>query len=103
MRVALAVIAALGAILLFLLASASANTALFAENYPWLLAINGVAAIALLALVGLQLARLRRDVADGIFGSRLKTRLLLMLSLMAVLPGAPVSYTHLTLPTSDLV
>ena len=54
MRVALAVIAALGAILLFLLASASANTALFAENYPWLLAINGVAAIALLALVGLR-------------------------------------------------
>ena len=44
MRVALAVIAALGAILLFLLASASANTALFAENYPWLLAINGIAA-----------------------------------------------------------
>ena len=33
MRVALAVIAALGAILLFLLASASANTALFAANY----------------------------------------------------------------------
>ena len=60
MRVALAVIAALGAILLFLLASASANTALFAENYPWLLAINGVAAVALLVLVGLQLARLRR-------------------------------------------
>ena len=80
MRVALAVIAALGAILLFLLASASANTALFAENYPWLLAINGVAAVALLVLVGLQLARLRRDVRDGIFGSRLKTRLLLMLS-----------------------
>ena len=90
MRVALAVIAALGAILLFLLASASANTALFAEHYPWLLAINGIAAVALLALVGLQLRRLRRDVRGGIFGSRLKSRLLLMLSLMAVLPGALV-------------
>jgi nitrogen fixation/metabolism regulation signal transduction histidine kinase len=89
-RVALAVIAALGAILLFLLASASANTALFAENYPWLLAINGIAAVALLVLVGLQLRRLRRDVRGGVFGSRLKTRLLLMLSLMAVLPGALV-------------
>ena len=90
MRVALAVIAALGAILLFLLASASANTALFAENYPWLLAINGAAAAALLVLVGLQLRRLRRDFTSGVFGSRLKSRLLLMLSLMAVLPGALV-------------
>ena len=90
MRVALAVIAALGAILLFLLASASANTALFAENYPWLLAINGAAAVGLLVLVGLQLRRLRRDFTSGVFGSRLKSRLLLMLSLMAVLPGALV-------------
>ena len=84
MRVALAVIAALAAILLFLLASASANTALFAANYPWLLAINGAAAVALLVLVGLQLRRLRRDFRSGVFGSRLKSRLLLMLSLMAV-------------------
>ena len=90
MRVALAVIAALGAILLFLLASASANTALFAANYTWLLAINGVAAAALLVLVALQLRRLRRDFKGGVFGSRLKSRLLLMLSLMAVLPGALV-------------
>ena len=90
MRVALAVIAALGAILLFLLASASANTALFAESYPWLLAINGLAALALVVLVGLQLRRLRRDYTSGVFGSRLKSRLLLMLSLMAVLPGALV-------------
>jgi nitrogen fixation/metabolism regulation signal transduction histidine kinase len=89
-RVALAVIAALGAILLFLLASASANTALFAANYPWLLAINGAAALALLVLVGVQLQRLRRDYRSGVFGSRLKFRLLLMLSLMAVLPGALV-------------
>jgi nitrogen fixation/metabolism regulation signal transduction histidine kinase len=90
MRVALAVVAALGAILLFLLASASANTALFAENYPWLLAINGIAAVALVVLVGLKLRRLRRDFRSGVFGSRLKSRLLLMLSLMAVLPGALV-------------
>jgi nitrogen fixation/metabolism regulation signal transduction histidine kinase len=90
LKVALAVIAALGAILLFLLASASANTALFAANYTWLLAINGIAALSLLVLVGLQLRRLRRDFREGVFGSRLKSRLLLMLSLMAVLPGALV-------------
>ena len=90
MKVALAVIVALGAILLFLLTSASANTALFAANYPWLLAINGIAAIALLLLVALQLIRLRRDYQAGVFGSRLKTRLLLTLALMAVVPGALV-------------
>ena len=90
MRIALAAIVVLGAILLFLLASASANTALFAQNYPWLLAINGIAAVALLVLVGMQLRRLRQDFRGGVFGSRLKSRLLLMLSLMAVLPGALV-------------
>jgi nitrogen fixation/metabolism regulation signal transduction histidine kinase len=63
---------------------------LFAENYPWLLAINGIAAVALVVLVGLKLRRLRRDFRSGVFGSRLKSRLLLMLSLMAVLPGALV-------------
>lgn len=90
MKIALAVIVALGAILLFLLTSASANTALFAENYPYLLAINGFSALALLVLVALQLARLRRDYQAGVFGSRLKTRLLVTLALMAVVPGALV-------------
>ena len=66
MRVALTVVVALGAILLFLLASASANTALFAQNYPWLLAINGIAAAALLVLVALQLRRLRRDFRQSV-------------------------------------
>jgi nitrogen fixation/metabolism regulation signal transduction histidine kinase len=91
LKVALAVIAALGAILLFLLASASANTALFAANYTWLLAINGVAALALLVLVGLQLRRLRRDFKGGVFGSRLKLAPAAdALALMAVLPGVLV-------------
>ncbi|MDP2135270.1 MAG: ATP-binding protein [Sulfuritalea sp.] len=102
MRIALAVIAALGAILLFLLASASANTALFAESYPWLLAINGLAALALVVLVGLQLRRLRRDYAGGVFGSRLKSRLLLMLSLMAVLPGALVYAVSMQFATRSI-
>lgn len=90
MKVALAVAVALAAVLLFLLASASANTALFAQYYPWLLAVNGVAALALLVMVAVQLGRLRRDLRAGVFGSRLKSRLLVMLALMAVLPGALV-------------
>ncbi|MDO8932252.1 MAG: ATP-binding protein [Rhodocyclaceae bacterium] len=90
MKIALAVIAALGAVLLFLLATASANTALFARNYPLLIGVNAVAAVALLGLVSLQLRALWRDYRGNVFGSKLKSRLLVMLALMAVLPGALV-------------
>lgn len=90
MKIILAVSVALAAILLFLLTSASANTTLFAQYYPWLLGINGVVALALLAMVIVQLVRLRREFKDGIFGARLKLRLLAMLAAMAVLPGTLV-------------
>jgi len=90
MRIALAVIAALGGILLFLLATASANTELFASHYVLLLAINAIATLALLALVGFQLRALRRERRQRVFGSRLKSRLVVMLVLMAVVPGALV-------------
>ncbi len=90
MKIALAVIAVLGAILLFLLATASANTELFASHYPLLLGVNAVAALALLVLVGIQLRALRREYRQRVFGSRLKSRLVLMLVLMAVVPGALV-------------
>jgi len=90
MRIALAVIAALGAILLFLLATASANTELFASHYPLLLGVNAIAALALLILVAIQLRALRRQYRQRVFGSRLKSRLVLILVLMAVVPGALV-------------
>lgn len=90
MKILVIVAAAVAAILLFLLASASANTALFARDYPLLLGLNAVVAVALLALVIVQLFALWREYRQGVFGSRLKSRLLLMLALMAVLPGALV-------------
>ena len=79
--------AAFGAILLFLLASASANTALFASNYAWLLALNAIVALSLLALITWQLRALWGEHRAKVFGSRLKLRLMLMFGLMAVLPG----------------
>ncbi|MBK8578990.1 MAG: HAMP domain-containing protein [Candidatus Accumulibacter sp.] len=79
--------ASLGGILLFLLASASANTALFARHYPWLLALNAIVALSLLALIAWQLLALWREHRAQVFGSRLKLRLMLMFGLMAVLPG----------------
>jgi nitrogen fixation/metabolism regulation signal transduction histidine kinase len=77
----------LGGILLFLLASASANSALFAQHYPWLLGLNAIVALALFALIVWQVRLLWREHRAKVFGSRLKFRLLLVFGLMAVLPG----------------
>jgi nitrogen fixation/metabolism regulation signal transduction histidine kinase len=82
--------ASFGGILLFLLASASANSALFARHYPWLLGLNALVALSLLGLVGWQVRALWRDHRAKVFGSRLKLRLMLMFGLMAVLPGVLV-------------
>jgi nitrogen fixation/metabolism regulation signal transduction histidine kinase len=90
MKLALILAAALVAVLLFLLAFTSGNTAFFAQYYPWLLAFNGLAALGMLIMVAAQLIRLRRDFKAGVFGTRLKARLLVMLALMAVLPGTLV-------------
>lgn len=79
--------AAFGGILLFLLASASANTALFARHYPWLLGLNAIVALSLFGLVGWQVHVLWQEHRAKVFGSRLKLRLMLMFGLMAVLPG----------------
>ncbi|MBL8396531.1 MAG: HAMP domain-containing protein [Candidatus Accumulibacter sp.] len=79
--------ASLGGILLFLLASASANTALFARHYPWLLGLNAVVALSLLALIAWQLQALWREYRAQVFGSRLKLRLMLMFGLISVVPG----------------
>ncbi len=87
MKTLIIVAASLGGILLFLLASASANTALFARHYPWLLGLNAAVALSLFALIVWQVRALWREHRAQVFGSRLKLRLMLMFGLMAVLPG----------------
>jgi nitrogen fixation/metabolism regulation signal transduction histidine kinase len=82
--------ACLGVILLFLLATASANTDLFARRYDLLLIVNGTMVVLLMLLVGYQLWRLRRNLKGGVFGSRLAVRLVLLFALVAVLPGTLV-------------
>ncbi|HZG19940.1 MAG TPA: ATP-binding protein [Herbaspirillum sp.] len=77
-------------ILLFLLASASENSALFEQHYPWLLFLNGLAAISLLGLVLLLLGRLYKRYRRGKFGSKLLARLVLMFALVGILPGAVI-------------
>ncbi len=90
MRWLLLVLAGLAAIALFLLATASANTELFARRYDVLLLLNGAMVVLLMGLVGYQLWRLRRNLRSGVFGSRLALRLVLLFALVAVLPGALV-------------
>ena len=75
---------------LYLLATASANTDLFAQNYPLLLALNGVLVACLALLLAYQLWTLRRKLKARVFGSQLTLRLLLLFALIAVLPGALV-------------
>ncbi|MBI1943533.1 MAG: HAMP domain-containing protein [Betaproteobacteria bacterium] len=90
MRLLLFLGAALAGVLLFLLATASGNTTLFARHYPLLLGLNAALAALLAALVAWQVAVLWRKYQDRAFGSRLTVRLLLMLALMALVPGALV-------------
>ena len=87
MKTLIIIASSIGAILLFVLASASANTALFAKHYPWLLGLNAVVAVALLALVVWQVRLLWQEHRAKVFGSRLKLRLMAVFGMMAVLPG----------------
>ena len=82
--------AGIGAILLFLLASAGADTGLFERKYRLLIQLNAGFVLFLMGMVGYLLWRLRRRLNAGVFGSRLALRLLLVFSLMAILPGALV-------------
>ncbi|EJL81040.1 signal transduction histidine kinase involved in nitrogen fixation and metabolism regulation [Herbaspirillum sp. CF444] len=77
-------------ILLFLLASASENSALFDQHYPWLLGLNALAAVALLFLVVLLLTRLYKRYRRGKFGSKLLARLVMLFALIGILPGAVI-------------
>jgi nitrogen fixation/metabolism regulation signal transduction histidine kinase len=92
LRYALVVGGAIVAILLFLLASASDNSASFDQHYPWLLGLNVLVTVALLALVTLLLARLYARYKRRMFGSRLMARLVLLFAVIGILPGL-VIYT----------
>jgi nitrogen fixation/metabolism regulation signal transduction histidine kinase len=87
LRYGLLIAVALSGVLLFLLASASGNTAFFERHYPLLLAVNGVIAAALAVLVLLLVRRLVKRLRAGRFGARLTTRFALAFALMGVLPG----------------
>lgn len=82
--------ASLGAVLLYLLSRASANTAASGNYYTVLLALNIALAVALMVLIGIQLWRLYQQMRQRVMGSRLTLRLLGAFALMAIIPGLVV-------------
>lgn len=82
--------ASLGAVLLYLLSRASANTAASGNYYTILLALNIALAVALMVLIGVQLWRLYQQMRQRVMGSRLTLRLLGAFALMAIIPGLVV-------------
>jgi two-component system, NtrC family, nitrogen regulation sensor histidine kinase NtrY len=78
------------AIALFLLATATANTDFFAGHYNTLVLVNGALVAVLMLVVGTEFLQLRRRLKQGVFGSRLALRLVLLFSLVAIVPGALV-------------
>jgi len=79
--------ALLGAVLLYLLSNASANTAASGEYYTLLVALNIALAVLLLVLIGYQLFSLYRNIRERVIGSRFTLRLLGSFALMAIIPG----------------
>jgi PAS domain S-box-containing protein len=79
-----------GAALLYLLSSASANTELFSHNYYVLLVMTGVLAAGLAGLVGSQIWQLRTKLKQKVYGARLTLRLVMIFSLIAIMPGVLV-------------
>jgi two-component system, NtrC family, nitrogen regulation sensor histidine kinase NtrY len=90
MKYLVALILMLGAIMLYLLSSASSNTPMFARDLPLLLFFGVAVVLGLMVLVGYQLLALRRRLVAGLFGSKLTLRLVLLFSLVSVFPGVLV-------------
>lgn len=79
-----------GALLLYMLSSASANTDLFSQNYFNLLVLTGMLVFGLSVLVIYQFWQLRNRLRAQVYGAKLTLRLALFFTLIAVLPGVMV-------------
>ncbi|AKH38364.1 MULTISPECIES: sensor histidine kinase [Nitrosomonas] len=87
MKYLIIIVTGLSVVMLFLLATAGANTEFLERVYRWLIGFNVIFVLFLLIVVGLLLWRLNRRLKAGVFGSKLAVRLLMVFSLMAILPG----------------
>ncbi len=86
-RIALSVLLILS---LYLLSAATENSARFGRLYVWLLLLNAVVLVALVAVIISNLRRLIRSVRSREAGSRLTLRLMGLFVVMAIVPGLVV-------------
>ncbi len=94
-----AAITAIGLVMMFLLAQATNNRALYERNYALLFGINVVVAIFLLLVLVWVAFRLIRRLRQGKFGSRLLIKLAAIFALVGVVPGVliyVVSYNFMS-------
>jgi len=75
---------------LYLLTQATEDSERFGQLYLWLLAFNGAVLVVLLGLIGANLYRLWQSLRQGEAGARLTTRILVVFTLLAVIPGLVV-------------
>lgn len=75
---------------LAVLLAATRNTGALSAGLPWLLSFNALLLVVMAGLVLWQLRGMRQRLRAGVFGSRLMSRMVLLFTLMAVLPGAVV-------------
>ncbi len=97
--VAAALFAALGLVLMFMLAQATNNRELYERNYAWLFAINVLVAVLLSLVILWAVLRLWLRLRRGKFGSQLLVKLAMIFALVGLLPGLliyVVSYQFVT-------
>jgi nitrogen fixation/metabolism regulation signal transduction histidine kinase len=90
MRIARWVLAISGAILITVLATASANSELLTRYYTALLVANAVIVVGLAGFVVHQIVVLLRARKADVFGAKLTTRMMIFFAVVAVLPGVVV-------------
>lgn len=81
------VMSAIGLVLLFLLTQATNNRALYERNFAWLLGVNVLVALVLLAVLVWGAVRLGVRLKRGRFGSHLLIKLAGIFGLVGVIPG----------------
>ena len=77
---------------LYLMSSATQNSAQFGQLYSFLLILNLLELVVLVGLITVNLQRLRRQYREGVVGSRLAVRLVTIFVILSVVPVSLVYY-----------
>ncbi len=87
LAIVVAIVVAIGLVLLFLLTQATDNRQMYERNYARLFTLNVVVAVVLLGVISWVAWRLFRRLRQGRFGSRLLVKLAAVFALAGFVPG----------------